>query len=470
MKKEISSPSSPSSLLSSPSPLLSSTSSSLPSSPTPAPPYRLFKLIYFLLFASLGAFQPYIPLYFESLEFSKSKVGILSMIPNMASFFIAPLWGYTADYLNAHSEVMLIGIITSTVTTVMVLFTKSFSIIFVIVIIASSFRAPISCLIDALVIGSLPNKEDYGSMRLFGAISYGLFSFISGLIVQDFKIVIFIHSILMFATGFVVLSIDRKYEPKTTSNNEVENETAIWESIVEVFKRGMVQAFVLIVFLSGFGSGVIDSFLFIRMRELGSSGLVMGISRSITCAAEVPMFALGGYLEKRFGTFKVLAITQLALVFRFLYYSNLKNPVWIFPCEVLHGFTFAVMWQVSCSYANKVSSKNNQASLQALLEGIYWGVGSGLGALIGGFLYDAYGAVTLFEISAVLSFISMIISLIVSIVETKYNDQQGRDIYSQVTLMEEQGDDYSQQENGYEKVIPNGDIELVGVENPLASD
>jgi hypothetical protein len=58
----------------------------------------------------------------------------------------------------------------------------------------------------------------------------------------------------------------------------------------------------------------------------------------------------------------------------------------------------------------------------------------------------------------------------VSIVETKYNDQQGRDIYSQVTLMEEQGDDYSQQENGYEKVIPNGDIELVGVENPLASD
>ena len=50
----------------------------------------------------------------------------------------------------------------------------------------------------------------------------------------------------------------------------------------------MVQVFVLIVFLSGLGMGVIDAFLFIRIKELGGSGLVMGISRSITCAAEVP--------------------------------------------------------------------------------------------------------------------------------------------------------------------------------------
>jgi len=80
------------------------------------------------------------------------------------------------------------------------------------------------------------------------------------------------------------------------------------------------------------------------------------------------MFALGGYLERSFGTFKVLAITQAALVLRFLYYAVLRNPYWIFPCEILHGFTFAVMWQCSCSYANSVSSKHNQSSLQALLE------------------------------------------------------------------------------------------------------
>ena len=85
------------------------------------------------------------------------------------------------------------------------------------------------------------------------------------------------------------------------------------------------------------------------------------------------MFALGGYLEKRFGTFVVLAVTQLALVVRFICYSILKNPMWVFPIEILHGFTFAVMWQISCTYAVSISSKNNQSSIQAVLEGIYFG-------------------------------------------------------------------------------------------------
>ena len=155
-----------------------------------------------------------------------------------------------------------------------------------IVVIASSLRAPIACLVDALVIGSLPNKEDYGSMRLFGAISYGIFSFLSGFLVQDFEAIVFIHSLLMFGTGFVVLTIERNYENEEKSNSD---SATIWDSIVDVFRQRMVQIFVLIVFLSGFGSGVIDAFLFIRIKELGGSGLVMGISRSITCAAEVSL-------------------------------------------------------------------------------------------------------------------------------------------------------------------------------------
>jgi len=64
----------------SPSPLLSRHVTSVP--------YIKFKLLYFLLFASYGAFQPYCPIYFESLKFTKAQVGILSMIPNMTSFFI----------------------------------------------------------------------------------------------------------------------------------------------------------------------------------------------------------------------------------------------------------------------------------------------------------------------------------------------------------------------------------------------
>ena len=65
--------------------------------------------------------------------------------------------------------------------------------------------------------------------------------------------------------------------------------------------------------------------------------------------------------------------------------------------------------------------------------------------------YDKYGAVKLFEISAGLSFISMIISIVVSIIDTKSKEVN--------TLNDETRDD------GYSKVNLTSDIELVGIEN-----
>jgi hypothetical protein len=50
--------------------------------------------------------------------------------------------------------------------------------------------------------------------------------------------------------------------------------------------------------------------------------------------------------------------------------------------------------------------------MQSLLEGLHWGIGSGMGALIGGYAYDSFGAVSLFEASGVLSFCSMLLALL----------------------------------------------------------
>lgn len=55
------------------------------------------------------------------------------------------------------------------------------------------------------------------------------------------------------------------------------------------------------------------------------------------------------------GTWNMLAVTQLAFVMRFTYYSLLQNPWLIFPSEILHGLTFATTWSVSCAYANEIS-------------------------------------------------------------------------------------------------------------------
>lgn len=49
---------------------------------------------------------------------------------------------------------------------------------------------------------------------------------------------------------------------------------------------------------------------------------------------------------------------------------------------------------------------------QAAVHSIHWGLGAGLGVLLGGFIYDSLGAVFLFQAGAIISLISVILSLL----------------------------------------------------------
>jgi hypothetical protein len=424
------------------------------------------------------------------------------MMPNFCSFLVAPLFSAISDFLHAHYEMVVFCMITSTIAMTATLLCGTFGSFVLVVLISSILRAPVSPNVDALVIASLSDKTRYGEMRLWGAVSFGIFSLIGGLMTsvgsdstekmttqqqeaatsaekQAFQYVYLLHAFFFISAGFIVLFIvyrqliDRDLLPKirfhpisrtvslinlddealhsltsdlpssVSSNVEIVNNSTIvifhdradtkssndkklnmnskedsinkrdlLKAFVQVFRdHPSVGIFAVVVFLSGFGSGVIDAFLFLRLKQLGGTGLVMGISRFITCASEVPMFQIAGSLHNKYGTWAMLSMTQLAFVVRFIYYSVLTIPWGILPCEVLHGLTFAVTWSVSCTFANMVSPPECHTTMQALLEGIHWGIGSGMGALVGGYLYDSIGAVRLFQVSALLSFCSMCLAI-----------------------------------------------------------
>jgi predicted MFS family arabinose efflux permease len=404
--------------------------------------YR-FKALYFIMYAGFGVFFPYIPIFFELLEMTKAQIGVLCMLPNIAAFMIAPVFSIIGDIFQAHYEVMFLCLVVSVALTMVTYICTDFLSLFLIVLISSAFRAPITPQVDAMVIEALPDKARYGEMRLWGAISFGLLSLAGGAItshhhITDFKYVFFLHAVSFLLAGLIILSIvydnirpsnlnsrsDGKESNKNGSNIQDDpsiislhddlpppSQSHVLNSLYSTLvNKPSILAFALVVFLSGIGSGVIDTFLFLRLKSLGGSGLVMGLSRLVTCMAEVPMFQISGYLHNKYGTWIVMSVTQLAFVLRFTYYSSLSEPWWVLPCEVLHGLTFATMWSVSCAYANNVAPNDCKASVQAVLEGLHWGLGSGLGAVLGGLVYDGFGAVWLFEMSAVLSFMSFLLA------------------------------------------------------------
>jgi MFS_1 like family len=59
---------------------------------------------------------------------------------------------------------------------------------------------------------------------------------------------------------------------------------------------------------------------------------------------QIPLFHLSGKIIAKLGVKACIALAQAAYVMRFLYYTVLTDPAWVLPSEVLHGFTFAIMY------------------------------------------------------------------------------------------------------------------------------
>jgi MFS family permease len=100
-------------------------------------------------------------------------------------------------------------------------------------------------------------------------------------------------------------------------------------------------------------------------------------------------------------------LLQAAYVVRFLYYSQLQNPWWVLPIEVLHGLTFGVMWSAVTHFSHEIAPAGLHSTVQGIVNGLHWGLGVGSGAVCGGILYQNYGAVFTFKCGAVLSTVSL---------------------------------------------------------------
>lgn len=303
------------------------------------------------------------------------------MIPCFCAFLFAPIWSFISDSFHIQNEVLLGTLAFSSFATMLMYVFNSFEMQLAVVGLLSVLRSPVSPLIDALVMSSLVAGTDYGGYRLWGAIGFGVFSLLGGLLSsaasgqertkESFMSIFVLHGCCAVAASLVILSIitkkalaaralavsdskntstaldvstrstvalaleagrafDDEFESSAGGKSDVsatactsssssspsnpagdagKNKKNVMGDVMHVLRmQPSVFVFSIVVLLSGFGTGVIESFLFIRLRQLGGSGTVMGISRFITCVAEVPMFQVAGWLESKIGIWRLVRL------------------------------------------------------------------------------------------------------------------------------------------------------------------
>jgi len=413
----------------------------------------LIRFLFLTYYGSLGSLMPYLPVYYHHLGHGGQIIGMLGAVKPFTTFLVAPVWGLIADQMQNPFLILQVTFLVSLVGQLLVGVRHEAWYIMFMVFLTALFNAPVKSLIDSMVMEHIDSKS-YGRVRLWGQMGFGLGSSGVGVLLSwskhvpwpdsndfspsfeeklssypralqqaiqfadkcwrsltGYKLLFLTHAALSIPTWLCIQSfrrLDREQKSKETvsaSKGKKSGGARLGEGLLLLLHNSDALLFFFLVFVVGVSSGVIENFAYVRMREVGGTGKEMGLSRLVSSIAGAPMFWFSGPLTEALGADRVIVLSLLSYVTRFIIYAFMRNPYHGLPGEALRGVTFAAFWSTCTIYAHRVSPPGLHATMLMFLNAMYGGLGQSLGAIIGGKLQHRYGTVQTFIYSAIVDFI-----------------------------------------------------------------
>jgi len=427
----------------------------------------LIRLLFLTYYASLGSLMPYLPVYYHSLGHGGQIIGLLGAVKPFTTFLVAPLWGVIADQSEKPLLILQVTFLVSLVGQLLISARHDALFLSVMVFLTALFNAPVKSLLDSMVMDHIHDQSSYGRLRLWGQMGFGLGSSGVGILLSKsthipwpestafseefeemiarwpdrfrwfleftdkcwrsltgYKLLFMTHAALSVPTWLCIQAfrrLDREekekrsgiaQQHKTGPSKTKKGGNRTTEGLALLVQNADALLFFFLVLVVGISSGVIENFAYVRMREVGGTGKEMGLSRLVSSLAGAPMFWFSGPLTQALGVDRVLVMSLLSYVVRFLIYAFMRNPYHGLPAEALRGVTFAAFWSTGTIYAHRVSPPGMHATMLMFLNAMYGGLGQSLGAIIGGKLQHRIGTVRTFLYSASVDFVFTMIVIV----------------------------------------------------------
>ena len=245
---------------------------------------------YFTMFASFGMSQPFVPLLYSTLV-SPPQVGVLVSVGPILSIAMGPISATVADIYDCHRAVMIGSLAVGAVLWLPLLLpTLSFAQLMLLALMQALLGGKSGSILDASTVDAVGQR--YGKIRLWGAVGFGICSLLGGMLIEaaggsaPFRLMLMcsVATGLIAAVSISVVSVEGLRKGGQRERQDKESQGGVKRTAGGPGLRDLqntlltcrVAIFLLIVFLSGVASGLIDTFLYVHLDALGSGGTLMG--------------------------------------------------------------------------------------------------------------------------------------------------------------------------------------------------
>jgi len=347
---------------------------------------RIWPFTFYILLFAGGAFvAPFMVLYYQSVGFTGTQIGLLAGVTPLITLFGAPLWTSLADATRRHRLIMSLALLVAAITTFVFPLFNTFALILLIVILLHAFFAPVLPFADSATMFMLADKKDmYGRVRLGGTIGFGLAASIAGVLVQDYGLKLAFWGSAVLLLLALIVSQKLVYSPLRARDSTGGGVRAL-------LTNRRWRLFLTVAFAGGLAVAGTNIYLFPYLKELGANESTMGLSLTIGTLSEIPVFFFGHRLLQRLKPYGLLMLAMVITGVRLLFFAASGAPNLVLLVQLLNGPTFAAMWVAGVAYADENAPAGMGATAQGLFGATVFGFGAAVGGFVGGPLLESLG-------------------------------------------------------------------------------
>lgn len=359
----------------------------------------------FLITASVGFLQPFVPLYLEASGLNRQQIGLVTGLGAGLAFLIQPLLGYLSDKFDTRRPLMSLAALLSGCA--YLAYRRAHGLEAFLLISALGINGTFylnavgGVLVGRLIQGKRGGGAAYTRYRVWGSVGYIVVALLAGWLLnhrvtahaglsRSALDTIFTYGPLLFlAVALLAWWVpDPRRGPQEPAPP---SETGAQTSRLSA----NVRAFLLAYFIYQFGLYGASAYLSLFLKTLGASPLWITSVFASGVVCEVLIMTQVGHWTDRYGRRPALALAFILMPLRLLAYIPASTPLWVLMVQTLHGLNFGIMGAIAVVFINDSTPPGGHGRAQARLAGV-GGLAIALGPAVCGWLVQHAGMRTMF--------------------------------------------------------------------------
>jgi MFS family permease len=343
-------------------------------------------LFYLFHWGAVGAYLPFLNVYFVEQGFTGRQLGLLAMLFPLATLLCAPLFSSLADRTGQRVYTLQLALTGVVFTFIVLGQVETFWRVVAVMLLLAIARSPVLALADSLIVRlASQHGVPFGNLRLVGSLGFALFSVLCGMLWQrwGYAPMFWVTALLFLPTIGIASGLQTVAEAQTAVQRV---------PLRTILQDRALVTLLLATWLMGITLGVAIIFEGIIMAALGGGQLLIGVFLGVIGFSEIPGMRLSGELIKRLGGRPTLLLAYVLFGGAFAGYALAGSPTILMIFGVIRGLGFGLFLASTVTLLNDNAPPGWAATVQSLREAGMFGLAPLLVAPVAGLLYDRWGA------------------------------------------------------------------------------